>query len=104
MGGLAFRVGPAFGGLSWEEGRVVTSANDALRQPGHDSSAPARAEAKEWLRELLKDGPVPASEVWERVKADGLCEKTVKAAKKELGVETKKSGGAGAGWVWYLSR
>ena len=102
VGGLAFRIGPNHGGISWEEGRIDTTADDSLKP--NSTGAPARDEAKEWLRELLKDGPVLASDVWERARADRMCEKTMKFAKKELGVRTDKTGGPGTPWEWSLPR
>lgn len=106
VGGLAFRVGSSVpDAFCWEEGVVETTANEALAElqsHGRDTAAPARAEAKEWLRNLLKDGPVPAADVEGRAKSDGLCWATVKAAKKELGVVSVKTGGSGEGWAWKL--
>lgn len=99
--GLAFRFLPDSQGISWEEGKIETTANDTLRQPDR-SKAPARAEAEAWLIEVLKDGPVLASDVWTKAKADRLCEKTVKSAKKALGVGTTKTGGPGDPWSWSL--
>ncbi|MCX7422104.1 MAG: AAA family ATPase [Planctomycetia bacterium] len=103
VGGLAFRVGPDHNGIRWEDGIVRVTADETLQHPDK-SRAPQRAEAKEWLLDLLKDGPVSAADVWTKSKADGMCEKTVKLAKKELGVRTKKSGGAGEPWLWSLSK
>jgi hypothetical protein len=101
VGGLAFRLRPPKG-LFWEEGRVETTANEALHSTDESKTAPARNDAKEWLTELLKDGPVPAKEVWSKAKADRICPGTLKAAKKELGVRTEKMGGSGDGWQWSL--
>ena len=104
VGGLAFRVGGHIAtGLLWEEGTVATTADEALHVEERDTKAPAKAEAKEWLRELLKDGEVMADDVWSKATADGLCQKTVNVAKKELGVRTRKTGGKGAPWAWTLS-
>jgi putative DNA primase/helicase len=104
VGGLAFRIGEDHKGISWEEGRVDTSASEALRVPETANRAPAKAEAKDWLRDLLEEGPVDAKEALEKAEADGLCEKTVRAAMKDLGVRKEKKGGAGEGWVWSLPK
>jgi len=87
-GGLAFLVGKSAGGFLWEEGRVDLNADDALSPfvPSEDSRAPAKREAKEWLLSELKDGPKLATEILEKAKADMICEKTLKTAKKELEV------------------
>lgn len=108
VGGLAFRLGEHVPGvLKWEPEPVHTTADETLRvvSGGKDQTkAPARAEAKEWLRELLNNGPVLAAEIWERAKADGMAEKTVKLAKKELEIRTDKTGGPGDPWVWSLPK
>jgi AAA domain len=104
VGGLAFRVGPSVGGFFWEEGRVDTTADEALRIPERDTKAPAKADAKDMLRELLKDGPVLSDDVWARVDADRMCHSTIKAAARDLGVQRKKTGGSGAPWAWSLPR
>ena len=107
VGGLAYRLVRPDGGLVWERGEVDVTADMAMqlaaRQDG-DARAPAKAEAKEWLRELLADGPVEAGDAWPKADADGLCRRTVKAALKELGVSTVKGKGRGAGWVWSLPK
>lgn len=97
--GRAFRVSVA--GLSWEE-EVAVTADEVLRPADQGARAPAKEEAKQWLQQLLEGGPIPAAEVWEAARAEGLCEKTVKAAKKELGIVAKKTGGKGAPWTWHL--
>jgi len=108
--GLAFRVSPPDdggggsppSGISWEKYVVTMTADAALT--AERGKAPARAEAEEMLRELLKDGPVSAADVWERAAADRLCRDTVKAAARQLGVRKDKTGGTGAPWVWSLPR
>jgi hypothetical protein len=97
---LAFRVGKAHNGISWEKDEVATTADEALAGP--DTRAPARAEAQEWLEELLKEGPMPAADVLAKAKADGLNRATLFAAKKKLSVASTKIGGSGDGWEWAL--
>jgi hypothetical protein len=103
VGGLAFRIGPPFGGISWEEGSIEMTADEALRASS-SSRAPARTAAKQWLLELLKNGPMPAKEIWELADADGMCRKTVKTAKKELGIGSKREGGANGKVYWSLPK
>jgi putative DNA primase/helicase len=101
VGGLAYRVGKAYGGISWEKGKVATTADQALRVPDPEK-APARSSAKEWLQQLLKDGPVPSKDVWGEAESLRMCEKTVKSAIKELGVVSKKGEGKDAPWTMRL--
>jgi hypothetical protein len=102
VGGLAFLIRETTEVISWEQGRVETTANEALQVPDENSRAPARKEAKEWLREVLKEGPVLADDIWDKARADHMCEKTIKVAKKEIGVRTEKTGGRGKPWQWSL--
>ena len=57
--------------------------------------------AAELLREQLSEGEMPAAEILETFAELGFGEKTVKTAKKELGVKSRKDGSA---WVWYLEK
>lgn len=100
---LAFRVGKAHNGISWEKEEVTATADEALTTLT-PSSAPKREEAKEWITNLLKDGPVASEEVETKAKSDGLNRATLFAAKKELGVTSEKTGGSGAGWAWALPK
>ena len=55
--------------------------------------------AAELLREQLSEGEMPAAEILETFAELGFGEKTVKTAKKELGVKSRKEGST---WIWYL--
>jgi hypothetical protein len=103
VGGLAFRFAAKDKGISWEKDKVLTTANQALKVLGVDRTG-AREEAKEWLKALLANKPVPADEVLGQAKADGICIATLKAAKKELGIRTDKTGGTGKGWEWTMPK
>jgi hypothetical protein len=94
--GLAFRLSPA--GLCWEDGPVTTTADEALNGPGPGKVA----EAKEFLRELLKDGPVAASVAYDKAKAAGVAKSALKAAKRALGAESEHLGGKDGSWQWSL--
>jgi hypothetical protein len=89
--GLAFRIGDK--GLVWEKGNVTLSADDV----GSDAGDTPRAEAKAWLRDVLRHGPCPAKDVERQAIQDGVCMRTLKYAKKELGVESKRCNGM---WSW----
>ena len=89
--GLAFRLTDA--GLVWEQGSVTLSPDDV----GADVGETPRVEAKEWLRQLLRNGSCPAKDVERVAKDDGICMRTLKYAKKELGVESRRCNGM---WSW----
>lgn len=78
----------------WDADDVPMSADDI----DTESQTP-RDEAKRWLAELLASGDVPAETVLKKARADGVAERTLYRAKKELGVT---SGRAGEQWTWRL--
>jgi len=52
-----------------------------------------------FLRDVLADGPLAATEVFQRGKDEGHAEKTIKRAKGSLGVRSVKATGR---WVWEI--
>ena len=54
--------------------------------------------AKEFLLEMLKDGEMLSSDCEERLEAAGFKKSTIKKAKKNAGVISKKKG-----FLWYWS-
>lgn len=48
----------------------------------------ALSEAKEWLNEMLQNGPVPSSTILKEAKDNGISEITLRRAKKEINKET----------------
>jgi putative DNA primase/helicase len=115
--GLAFRVeqqivgdpGEGILGSSvvWENEPVNITADQALAaaedRGGEIHSA--RREAEEFLLELLANGPVGAKEGADHARALGIAPRTLKRARKKLGVvsrrESEGRGGRGQ-WVWSL--
>ena len=59
-------------------------------------------EAKSFLREILKDGPMPAKEVIRAAKMEDIAEKTLKNAREQLGVRSTKGRSVNLGWSWHL--
>lgn len=84
------------------EAPMVTARNALQGVETEDRTA--RAEAEEWLAEVLALGPVPAA----KIKADaiqaGIAQATVRRAKSALGVKSRRWGrpGAEGGWCWAL--
>jgi putative DNA primase/helicase len=61
----------------------------------------ALQEAKDFLRDALKNGARSATEVEAEAEGEGISERTLRRARKALGVRTQKVGMPGA-WVWQL--
>ena len=89
--GLSYSV--VDGRCQWDSEEVLISADDI----GSEDDTP-RNEAKQWLLAKLATA-MPAKWVWAQAKGDGIAERTLKRAKKELGVISDKLGDA---WVWRL--
>jgi hypothetical protein len=87
-------------------GESEVSAHQLLATPREEEHADARGEAVEFLNDTLADGPVPASDIIEDAEDAGISEKTLRRAKKLLGVIAYREGEAGkrgAGrWLWKL--
>jgi len=109
--GLAFRIegatvtspaGPLeTSRVSWESEPVSVTADEAMQAESASGGTSALDTAIEWLRETLADGPVAAKDVFERARAEGITEKTLQRASKDLNVQKAKEGMAG-GWEWSL--
>jgi putative DNA primase/helicase len=61
-----------------------------------------RESAREFLGDFLKDGPRDQEAVLAGAKAQGISEKTLRRAKTDLGVESRKKGVV-EGWEWALT-
>ena len=90
--GLAYRL--VDGKVQWEEGAVMVAVDDI----DHDAETP-RKEAEAWLRQILDDGAVVASQILKRAKTDGINERTLRRAKKELRIRSEQFRD---GWAWAL--
>jgi hypothetical protein len=86
-------------------GETDVAATDLLSAPADEDSS-ALGEARNFLVDLLQDGPVPFAEVEAAAEQAGITMRTVKRAKKELGVDStavREEGNRGVqGWSWSL--
>jgi putative DNA primase/helicase len=108
--GLAFRmVQTLLDGLrrpvsyvAWDNEPVAMTANEALKADADSAEArSAQSEAEEFLEKLLSKGPVPAKDGEEHARALGIAPRTLKRARKVLGVIAEKDG-LKEGWSWSL--
>ncbi len=99
---LAYTIGGD--GLMWAAAPVAGVDPDALLAGGFDPEDPAdRQDADQFLRGLLADGRVPATEVFRDARKNGLSENTMRRAKRRLGVVTRHEGQPGEKGAWYWS-
>jgi len=85
----------------WDNEPVVVSADEALRATEGGGDRTAATEAEEFLRDKLSQGPVPAKDGEEHAHALGITPRTLKRARKKLGVIAEKAG-LKEGWTWRL--
>jgi putative DNA primase/helicase len=88
----------------WGDEHVAVTATEAMQAEengGTSKSARPRDTAKQFLQELLSAGPVAVAEIEEAAKANLISRNTLKRAKGDLGVATKKAG-LGQGWIWEI--
>ena len=64
------------------------------------SNKTAKREAREFLLERLETGPVNSADIIEEAKQEGIAVKTLRRAKKELGVKSRRQGGTNGTWFW----
>jgi len=60
----------------------------------------AKQEAREFLLDRLEAGPRKAEDLLDEAKQEGIVEKTLRRAKKELGVKSRKT--SSGEWLWEL--
>jgi hypothetical protein len=83
-----------------EEGGAGLSLEDAL---GPRERVTARADAEEFLQDALADGAVPEKDVQEKAATEEFSPRTLRRAKKELGVFSERRGfGPGSVVYWRL--
>ncbi len=108
--GLAFRLeevqfpgGIKTSRVAWETGTIQVDADAALAGPASAEDRHTQTEAADFLRTVLREGPVPVAEVEEQARRAGLKMSDVKLAKGPLGVKSDRRGfGEHGHWVWYV--
>ena len=105
-GGLRFQLTSEPGGtahVEWEAGIVRLSADEALATP-ETKPTRTRDDVMDWLADRLASGPVLAEVMLDEVEGRGFNERTVKRAKRELGIVSRKMLHAGEKrWFWLLA-
>jgi hypothetical protein len=87
--------------VRWDDEPAKYGANDLLEMASDDGDRTERDEAGEWLLDFLAGGPKPAIDVIKEARKAGHAEKTLKRAKKAVGVKSLKNAfGMGKSWAW----
>ncbi len=95
-------MGPSIGFQITGEGFFWTGLSDltetsVLADKQDDEDKTALEEAEEFIREMMKDGPVLAQTVDEERKKARIAEATLNRAKKRMGIKSKRTGNL---WFW----
>ena len=85
------------------DGHARTLLADTEMDSAEDDARSERADAADWLREVLADGPVSAKEIRRQADDAGHAWATVRRAKSLLGVSVEKATFSG-GWRWSLPK
>jgi len=100
--GMAYRIETASNDapvVMWEPNPVHIDINEALSTESDDYRS-EREDAADWLEIELRGQPIPANQLQKMAGAAGHSWRTVKRAKKDLGVVSRKCTFEG-GWLWY---
>jgi hypothetical protein len=105
--GFAFTICGEPPAIVWEHDPVTMTADDALnaenggerKKPGPEPNA--RNQAAEWLRDMLRTGPMAASNIKSEAEKAGYAWRTIHRAKDELGIKPYREQFGGA-WMWKL--
>jgi putative DNA primase/helicase len=90
--------------VAWEHGRISQRADEALAaaQAASGDEGGERKEAADFLRMVLREAPVEVTEVMSQAKGAGFSTATLRRAKADLGIRSRKKDQFGGGWVWVL--
>lgn len=103
---LAYRVDSAGGvpRIRWE-GPTQHTATQLVAEGASDGEGRgALAEAREWLSDILADGPQPAKEIQRAAREAGISDITLRRAREAIASVMRLGGGTGQRWLWALKR
>lgn len=92
--------------IMYESAPITITADQALAaMEGNGQARTDKAEAEEFLRDLLAAGPLPAKQVKADAAGAGISPKSLRSAREALGIKPEKTGfGDQGGWVWALPK
>jgi len=90
--------------LAWDTAPVEGVTPEALLAGERRECESELEAAKDWLRQVLADGPMLVREIKAQAEAAGFSWRTVRRAKDALGIKPRREGfGAFGQWTWGLS-
>jgi transcriptional regulator of acetoin/glycerol metabolism len=88
--------------IVWEPDYGDVTATEAMQAASENKSPGVRDEAKKFLLAILANGPVAKGEIEDAAKAEGISERTLYRAKRELKNILAKKDAVDGGWTWRL--
>jgi putative DNA primase/helicase len=89
----------------WETDSVTVTADEAMRQPDEPEERSSLEDAREFLTNILADGPVSSRQIRYDCEGAGHTWATMRRAQKILGVEVYRDGfGREGTWYWQLPK
>jgi DNA polymerase len=91
--------------IVWAPDHVDVTATEAMQAAAESKAPAARDTAKEFLADLLINGPLPSADVEEAAIANGIPRRMLFRAKGELKIVARQDGELKAGhrvWRWHL--
>jgi AAA domain len=85
----------------WHPQHVELTANEAMSAAAGPAGY-AKREAKDFLLDRLRVGPAGMEDLLEDAKQEGIAERTLRRAKKDLGIKSRKAAGKDGKWTWEL--
>jgi AAA domain len=90
--------------VMYESTPITVTADQALAAlDGNGEAKSAKAEASEFLQDVLANGPMSAKDVKREAVQAGISAKSLRTAREALGIKPAKADFDG-GWVWSLPR
>lgn len=96
-----FKLVPARNGVARIHWLGTTQYSAADLRPRDEAQPSKLADARTFLREVLKAGPTSESDIRTAAVAAGIAQKTLQRAKREESIESHKES-FGGGWKWSL--
>jgi len=90
--------------VDWDLEPVSETANELLAASSDPETRGAMDEAREFLKDILANGPIPAKQIRKDASEAGLSPRTLDRAKNAAGVKATRNGyGENGAWSWELS-
>ncbi|WP_054252388.1 AAA family ATPase [Neofamilia massiliensis] len=86
---IQFHIDPKAGGIVFD-GYSNLSADEIMNDFEVRRAAPKKDKAKDFLYELLEDGPMLKETIVQKAEAEGISNRTLEEAKKELNIKSKR--------------